>query len=179
MKVIRSWPEKVPDGRPHVMDTLPRYIMRDYDYRWLHDLGDDIVLLEWDIAVGKEDLERFIGYARQNPDRVIVAPYKLYSGTEVNILLPQEYWAHRRYYGDLRHVCQWVTEGEPTCHLFGLGMAYLPLTLLADFADDVGGHFSDGSFSAWHNAYVQAETPITWDVRPVHLHYPIEQIGAS
>lgn len=180
MKVIRSWPKTVPPGRGHVVDPLPRFEMESYDYRGLVEFGEDLVLLEWDIAVGKEALQRFIEQCAAEPDRVRVAPYRLYAGTGSNEPLPREVWVHRRYYdATLRAAAMFVDEGEPTCHLFGLGMVYLPHLVLKRFAKECPGHFSDGSFSAWHNAHVETETPISWDVRPVHLHYPIEQIGKS
>lgn len=180
MKVVRSWPKEVPAGRGHVVDPLPRFVMETYDYRGLVDIGDDLVLLEWDIAVSKEDLELFVGQAKAEPERVRVAPYKLYAGTGSNELLPQEVWAHRRYFDvNIKATASFVSAGDLTCHLFGLGMVYLPHTILRRYAEDCPGHFSDGSFSAWHNVHVEAEPPISWDVRPVHLHYPIERIGQS
>lgn len=177
MKVIRSWPEQVPEGRCYVVDTLPRLVMRDYDYRCLGDVDDDVVLLEWDVAVSREDLQVFIDRAKANPNRVIVAPYRLYTTTRESRDLPKTVWAHRRYVSETRSAAHFVDEGEPTCHLFGLGMAYLPKRIVRDFLDDWPGHFNDASFSGWHYLNVSQETPITWDVRPVHLHYLIDRMA--
>lgn len=177
MIVVRSWPEEVPLGRAHVVDDLPRFVMHDYDYRRLTELGDDVLLIEWDIAVSMEDLTRFAGQARSEPGQVRVAPYRLYAGTGSNTALSRPVWAHRRYFDPaIRATCAFVDDDEPTCHLFGLGMAYLPHAVLTRFTREFPGHFSDGTFSAWHHANVAAETPISWDVRPVHLHYPIEEL---
>lgn len=179
MKVIRSWPKTVPANRPHVVDALPRFVMDDYDYRGLVDYNDDLILIEWDIAVGMEDLARFAAQAKTEPDRVRVAPYVLYAGTgSQQILAGGPVWAHRRYdYPEIKASASFVTPDDPTCHLFGLGLVYLPHAVLERFTRQMPGHFSDGSFSAWHNAYERAEVPISWDVRPVHLHYPIEELS--
>ena len=71
-----------------------------------------------------------------------------------------------------------VETGEPTCHLFGFGMLYLPRALIAGFVEefrtglDAGlVSFGDTAFAGWHHRTVRAETPIAWDVRPIHLHY--------
>ena len=174
MKAIRSWPAKVPADRCYVVDTLPRLVMDRFDYRCLGDVDDDIVLLEWDVAVGKEDLEAFIAKAKAQPDRVLVAPYKIYTPTERAVALRRPFWVHRRY-GDGESTTRFVQPDDETCHLFGLGLAYLPRRIVAAFLKSWPGHFSDGSFSGWHYRNVTKEVPIAWDVRPVHLHYLIDQ----
>lgn len=176
MKIIRSWPEQVPADRPHVVDALPKFVMGDYCYRGLVDLEDDLILLEWDIAVDREGLEAFMDGARSNPDDVLVAPYRIYSPTEGNEDLPQgPIWVMRRY-NEGEQSMRWVTEDDEACHLFGLGMTYLPRELIRAFVEDWPGHFNDTAFSGWHYRNVQQEAPIAWDVRPAHLHYPIERM---
>jgi hypothetical protein len=69
---------------------------------------------------------------------------------------------------------QWVTEADESCHLFGFGMTYVPRDVWRAFnAANKRGWVNDNSFSRWHHEHVRAEVPIPWDVRPVHLHYPI------
>jgi hypothetical protein len=168
VRLIRSWPATVPEGRSYVQDDLPRLAMDGHDYRCLADVADDILLLEWDIAVGKEDLRAFANMAQSEPDRVLVAPYRLYDTR------PPGQWAHRRYEGTpetghLRH----VTPDDRTCHLWGLGMTYLPRVFVeAYMSANPAGHVSDGTLSGWHHRNVSEDVPIAWHVRPVHLHYP-------
>lgn len=178
MKIIRSFPKTVPPGRAYVQDDLPRFEMETYDYRGLVDaFPEDLVLLEWDIAVDMDALQRFTAQCEAEPERVRVAPYRLWSPTGSTDLMADPPWAHRAYhYPEVRASCRFVDEGEPTCHLFGLGMVYLPHAIVREYAEAAPGHFSDGSFSAWHSNNVAFETPISWDVRPVHLHYPIERM---
>lgn len=180
MKIIRSWPKAIPARRAYVHDDLPRFMMETYDYRGLADaFPEDLILLEWDIAVDMDALARFIAQCEAEPDRVRVAPYRLWAATGTSDLTPNPPWAHRSYdYPEIKASCSFVEEGDPVCHLFGLGMVYLPHDTVRGYAEAAPGHFSDGSFSAWHNAHISAETPISWDVRPVHLHYPIERMGS-
>lgn len=178
MKVVRSWPSHVPDNRNYVHDDLPRLIMADYDYRILADLDDDVLLLEWDVAVGQDDLVMFARRAQQNPQRVLVAPYRLYVSSTQHIPLAKPIWTHRVYIGTpetgrMRHV-------EPTdshCNLFGFGMTYFPRDLIRRYLADrqPSWGFSDLSFSGWHHRRVEPEVPIAWEVRPVHLHYRFDQ----
>lgn len=174
MQIIRSWPARVPPGRAYVQDDLPRLVIEDYDYRALADVDDDVLLIEWDIAVGKEDLAEFAARARSAPDRVLVAPYRLYHVASGRPCPPR--WAHRRYEGTpetgrLVH----VQDGDPVAHLWGLGMTYLPCAVICGFVAAWDGHVSDGSLSGWHYRNVRPDVPITWDIRPVHLHYEIEE----
>jgi hypothetical protein len=172
MRILRSWPATVPAGRAHVVDNIERLVMDGYDYRVLGDVNDDVLLLEWDIAVGLEDLERFAAAATEDPGRVLVAPYRLYSYASGRPHLGR--WAHRRYEGDpatghLRH----VDENDTACHLFGLGMTYLPRDITQAFLAAWDGRVCDVSLSGWHYRNITPEVPIAWDVRPVHLHYDI------
>lgn len=177
MKLLRSWPEAVPPGRPHVVDSIPRLVMRDYDYRRpLADVDDDVLLIEWDLAVSKEDLVEFGRRAMAEPARVRVAPYRLYRyASDRDRAAP--IWAHRRYIGNpqtgrLVH----VTEGDPTCHLWGLGLTYLPRDVVRAYLADRTEPLTDGHLSGWHYQHVEREVPIDWDIRPIHLHYQIPPI---
>ena len=99
---------------------MERLVIDAHDYQPLRHITDDVVLLEWDIAVGSADLRAFASYARESPDSVIVAPYILY--TE-----PEPVWAHRFWSGEggntpAQGSTTPVYAGAPTCNLFGLGM---------------------------------------------------------
>lgn len=172
MRLLRSWPDRTPPaGRNYVVDGIPRLVLSDYDNSPLADIDDDVILLEWDIAVGIEDLDRFVEAARDDPSRVIVAPYRLYVTTVRQADLKKPVWCHRRKDGT--H----VDTGEPTCALFGFGMIYFPRELVRAYRAEFTGHFSDGSFAGWHRRAVTDEVPILWDVRPVHLHYKLGDLA--
>lgn len=171
MKLVRTWPAEVPPGRAHVVDSIPRYVMGDYDYRGLlDDAADDVLILEWDIAASAEHLDAFIDVIRSAPGEVHAAPYRIYRLKRD----PGPHWVMRRYAeGD---ELRWATEDDKSCHLFGFGMTYIPRQVWQAYrAEHPTGFVNDNVFSRWHHASVRAEVPIPWDIRPVHLHYPLKR----
>lgn len=183
MRLVRSFPAHPPAGRNFVVDDAERAVNRDdgrwrYSYRALADVGDDLINLDWDVAVSREDLVAFAKAARSQPDLVLIAPTLVYQDSRAG--LPGTVWSMRRYEpsGALRQ----VAAGEPACHLFGFGMLYLPAALIDAFCSrfaaelDAGTvRFDDTAFAGWHHRTV-GEAAIDWSVRPVHLHYRISEV---
>lgn len=177
MKLIRSWPAVIPPNRAYVVDGIDRLEMgRDtpnYDYRCLLDLDDDVVLIEWDIAVGGEQLARFMDRAKAEPDQVRVAPYLLYRGDDPR----NPFYVHRvREPGHKR----WVRGPQDThCQMFGFGLIYLPRPLIEGFVATLkpGDFFSDTTFSRWHMRFAKKpNVPIDWDCHASHLHYSLPEV---
>jgi hypothetical protein len=179
MRLLRSWPARIPEGRAHVIDTIQRLPIDNHHYGPLAAIDDDVLLLEWDMAVGQEDLRQFADHARANPARVLVAPYRIYADV---YNLPADIWAHRTWNGDgagtvIPRGALPVRDGAPTCNLFGLGMVWLPREVVRGFlAGHYASHFGDKEFSMWHYQQVTREVPIAWEVRPVHLNYLIPKL---
>jgi hypothetical protein len=183
MKLVRSWPAVIPEGRFYVVDDIPKFIMgdegeRQFDYRGLVDLNDDVVLIEWDIAVGAEQLALFMARAKDEPDRVRVAPYYLYrGGRDGRPMIP--FYCHRIRDPGTR---TWVRGPQDThCNMFGFGLVYLPKALIRAFVDQMapGSHFGDTEFSKWHMRHVRGEyhnVPIDWDCHAIHLHYTLPEV---
>lgn len=172
MKLVRSFPVDIPAGRGYVVDEIPKFWMggpdREFDYRRLVELGDDVVLIEWDIAVGHEQLVSFMDRAAAEPDRVRVAPYLLYRTRH-----QAPFYCHRvMRRGSVK---TWVTGPEDThCQMFGFGLVYLPQSLIEGFVAqmDPASHFGDSEFSRWHMRNApHRDVPIDWDLHAVHLHY--------
>lgn len=182
MKIVRSWPRVIPEGRNYVVDQIPRLIIENHDYKPLAAIDDDLLLIEWDIAVGQEDLRHFAAHAAEDPDRVLVAPYRIYADA---YNLPADIWAHRRWDGTGAGTISPtgavpVATGDPVCNLFGLGMVYLPRVIHQEFADLAkSSHFGDTQISMWHYQFVAEDVPICWDVRPVHLHYHSHELEGA
>jgi hypothetical protein len=171
MIVVRAWPDRPPPNRARVEDQWPRVRVDEYDYRRLADLGEDVISLDWDTAVGRDELRQFIQLARAAPEVPLVAPCLMYEG------LPLATWNCRRWERGTKAM-RFVEEGEPTCHLFGFGMVYLPARWIKQYvADNPGRILDDTSFSAWFHRVTCRETVITWNIRPVHLHYTVPVDG--
>lgn len=179
MRLLRSWPKVIPPGRSYVQDGMERLLIEQHDYRPLGSIDDSVLLLEWDVATDREDLERFAARAREHPERVLVAPYRIPADL---YHLPAPCWAHRRWDGTGAGTvvpvgAMPIQTGDPVCNLFGLGMCYLPRALVRRFlAEGYSTHFGDKEFSMWHYQRVAAEVAVCWDVRPVHLNYVIPEL---
>lgn len=165
MRWVRTWPDRIPEGRNYVVDQLPRIVMSGHDYApVLAALGENTVIVEWDIAVTPEHVRAFTSACEFDPDRVHVAPYLLYP---VSTGLPEPVWAHRR----AGRNPAWIKKGDLGCDLFGFGLVYLPHAIVARYLATGPGVAGDARFSKWHHQAGLGPVPVHWDVRPVHLHY--------
>lgn len=171
MKIIRTWPAKVPAHRGHVRDDLPRYVMGGFDYRkFFNDVDDDVLIVEWDIAAGAEHFADMLDLIASDPGAVHAAPYRLYTMPSY----PGPHWVMRRFdeNGDL----QWVDDDAESSHTFGFGLTYVPHDLWKAYAAEHPRRLAwvnDTNFSTWHHFNVTPEVPIPWHIRPVHLHFPL------
>lgn len=176
MKLVRSWPAEIPEGRAHVVDNIEHFVMTDFDYRHLVELDDDVCLIEWDMAIDYARLEEFMRRASETPEKVRTAPYLLY---EAKVLpgFPAAHWAQFKLGRTNR--LEPVERGDPFCFRTGFGLVYLPGDLIARFTADLNrGHrpnqrkFTDMTFSYWHHRQKKLDAiPIEWDCEVVHLHY--------
>ena len=166
-----------PAGHARVEDGVMRVLVADFDYRPLLAVDDDVLHLDWDTAVSLEDLLTFAKVARMFPAQPLVAPMLEYPGGlhgTTRRALTRPTWNIRRYEGANMRDC---TLGEQSCHLFGFGMVYLPLKLLAEHVASLepGVPVTDIGFSGWYAAN-GGECDVCWDVRPVHLNYPAPHV---
>ena len=175
MKLIRSWPKTIPEGRGYVVDGIDRLVMEGFDYRCLADVDDDVVLIEWDIAIGGDELAEFMRRAADDPEQVRVSPYLLYPpSTGGN----GKFYCHRiRAAGGVR----WVAGPEDAyCHMFGFGLIYLPRAYTLQFMETLRSkdRFTDTTFSYWHHRHrgIRKQVPIDWDLPAVHLHYDLPEV---
>jgi hypothetical protein len=183
MKLVRSWPAVIPEGRSYVVDDIPRFIMggegdRPYDYRGLAELDDDVVLIDWDIAIGGEKLALFMARAKAEPEQIRVAPYVLYRRASRQGRAQVPFYVHRIRTREAR---SWAKRHDTHCQMFGFGLVYLPKALIRQFVDQMNpdSHFGDSEFSRWHmnNAPVHLRNvPIDWDCEAVHLHYNTPEV---
>lgn len=178
MRLIRTMPAKIPEGRNYVVDSIDVVKVQNYDMHFLSDMDDDVILLEWDMAVAQHDLYNFITHCKAAPNHVHVAPYPLYPESLDEIIAPV--WAHREVLNDMPLQMRWVDFGEPVCDIFSTGMVFLPqhvIRHLPESDDLITWHrnITDSKLSFWYRHEYGEKVPIHWDVRPIHLHYDQEK----
>jgi hypothetical protein len=169
---IQSFPQGTPDdiygmGRSFVLDRHCETVYTNgFDYRRVFEsLDDDVILIEWDIAIGPSARARFEQHALRHPLRIQVAPYKLYP---VSTNAPDAIWAHREL------LDKPVERFAPWCNYFGFGAIYLPLPTVKQYLSETSEDVMclDQTFSIWHQlTYPGIHVPIHWDVRVIHLHF--------
>ena len=128
------------------------------DFRGLRDITDDIVLIEWDVAVDKRNLVRFAALA-EGRDWPVVAPHYKVEGDTIH-------WVHF-WKG------QPVQPGDPECDQFAPGLVYLPGGLLRDcpLSDKWSPVMNEGVISRYLRSRPDwRPVPIAWDITTVHLH---------
>lgn len=177
MRLVRTFPATIPQGRAYVVDDAERVVNENYSYRGLAGLGDDVVHLDWDQAVGRLDLIKFVERCKADPDRARVVPVLV--DTAARPGLPYPVWNCRVLVGNR---LRYITVGDATADLFGFGMVYLPGKALAEFEDryrqaldDGSIRFDDSGFSGWYTSQY-GPAAVDWDVPCVHLHYRMSEV---
>jgi hypothetical protein len=190
VKWVRTYPESLEvalkTGRAMVVDPqhCEPFYLTGYDYLpLLEAAADDLAVLEWDIALSREDRATFTAHCQAAPGLVHVASYRHYDFKD-----PAAGWGWVHRLDGERS----IGEGAPAAQLFGLGCAYLPLWIMRAFLAErtrprqelvarrgpvlgallADGNINDVTFSWWHWAATGHTVPVHWDVRPIHLNYP-------
>lgn len=194
MRTLRAYPYDLAtvakgNERRYIIDpTIEHFYHDNYDYTGLGAYDDDILLIEWDMAASRQDMERMETIARENPHEACVAPYLLDEPEREN----RPVWAHRRVWetDEEEGVIageRWIDFKEPFAEYIGFGLVYLPRDLIRRFLDadpatrgtpynvEMGKYhdtrFIDGTFSAWHFRNVEQFIYVAWQVLPIHLHW--------
>ncbi|MGH7239802.1 MAG: hypothetical protein ACREHG_07005, partial [Candidatus Saccharimonadales bacterium] len=140
------------------------------------DLNDDVIHLDWDVAVGLNELRTFAKKCIAEPDIVRTAPTMTY---------PSRYWYAE---GSASHPWkeEWmariqmpvgnrvIQRGEPYANFVGFGLIYLPQWTLKEFTESLrgSGNFRDGNFCEWYYKRTSGQPiPVEWGVNAVHINY--------
>jgi hypothetical protein len=186
-------PRRLADGPPRgvILDPGhcdPVFITGYNYYPLLAGLGDDVTIIEWDMALSWEDRQAWEAHVTAAPGLVQVAPYRQYYGW----CKPDgAQWGFVHRQADRPLAGGPGAGGDAECDYFGFGLVYLPLwiirALVADCEDPdaaarrgshlgvvlAGRYITDVTFSVWHREVTGHRVPVRWDVRPVHLHYGV------
>lgn len=176
MKLVRSWPLEPPADHPQIIDNCERVYIPTVDYRPLVELEDDVIQLDWDVAVGRNELRAFAQKCLAEPDLVRVAPTMVYP-TRMH-----------RHHKDMEFKDTWLVfkqlpigraslePGEPYCDYFGFGLVYLPWWTIKGFTEyqeqqGNGNPFLDSLFDVWYRKVSGKRVPVEWDTHAVHINY--------
>lgn len=178
MKLVRSWPNNPPKEHPQVIDDCERVYIDAVDYRPLADLNDDVIHLDWDVAVGRNELRAFAEKCIAEPDVVRTAPTMMYGSR----FWRSEGSASRPWNGGwMAHIqmpvgTRRMEYGEPYANFFGFGLVYLPYWTLKEFVSTLQGneHFRDQNFCRWYYKETGEPVPVEWDTNAVHINYSLK-----
>lgn len=188
--IVRTWPQEHwvgIDDHAYVVDNATRVITKSEllpnggfytDYRALSEVGTDFITMDWDIAIGRDELRAFADKCRENPGKLRAGPYRSYPGrrTQVGVDPTQETTWHAWH--SIRPDVE-VQPGDPTCRYFGIGFLYVPFSVWTAFADDFTKKFPDPrwcsarNLASWYHANVAPTIDLDWNVNLVHLNYSI------
>jgi hypothetical protein len=174
MYILRAMPKRIPEGRNYVVDQIEQVFIDNYDMRFLTELDDDLILIEWDIAAAMHDLHNMIVHCRQAPTQIHVAPYPLYPVSLDELMAPV--WAHRHMIQVMPQQLEWIDYGDTVCDIFSTGMVYFPLEVLQRLkeSDELitwHSNIDDSKIAFWYYSTFKKKVAVHWDVRPIHLHY--------
>ena len=182
MKLIRSWPQDPPkNNHPYVHDNCERVYIPTIDYTPLLEVNDDVIQLDWDVAVGRDEIRRFAKKCLSEPDLVRIAPVMRY---ESRIWRGETYGSrpwNEAYMAKVQMPVgrRQAVPGDLYCCEFGFSLTYLPrwtLEEFTNFAAETGCQFRDREFADWY--YVRTGrkgVPMEWDIYPVHLNYDMSE----
>lgn len=179
MRLVRSWPEDMTglEEHPRVIDNCERFYMPSIDYSRLLDLDDSVLLLEWDVVVGKDELRAFAKKCLAEPDEVRVAPTRQYSTRQwrdqKRFNFNEEWFVYKRMNIGRKS----LEYGEPFCNEFAFGLIYLPYWTIKGFMDQKvpGTQFRDREFVMWFNKATNFHpVPVEWDTNAIHMNYSIK-----
>jgi hypothetical protein len=181
MKLIRSWPQQPPtkNHHPYVVDNCNRVCIPTIDYSPLLDVGDDLIHLDWDVAVGKHEIQAFAKKCLAEPEDIRVAPVMMYGSR----FYKDDGLSPGRWQDKYMECVQMpvgkrpVQPGDPYCNYFSFSLIYFPYWTLKGFVDSLrpGEQFRDGNFNEWYGRTTNwRPVPLEWDAHVVHTNYSIK-----
>jgi hypothetical protein len=188
MKVIRSWPPEqwMIDNHPYIVDNSTRITLtstKDYiDYWPLIQVNDDFIHMDWDIAIGRDELRAFAARCQEKPDKMRAGPYRTYPHRRYRRGIDPDkrtrWHAWHTWKATSRVPEDEVKPGDPTCKFFGMGFVYVPFYVWKGYiADCEKRNLSFAScrgLSRWYHANVAETIDLDWNVNLVHVNYSIQ-----
>lgn len=181
MHWFQSFPHPVPDGRSYVHwdnSVVQRVAVDGGDYgeairRMWKEAGGGFWMLEWDIAIGLDDMKALEAAARWKPDAIHVCSYALHWRNKPKAYEAVQWNApvvvQEKEGPEVIH----STKSIMNCDYPGLGVIWFPAWLCAIFDQEdfwPNMRYPDADSTFWRKVG-QANMHIVRDVQPVHLHW--------
>jgi len=177
MRLIRTWPQDMTglDAKNRIIDDCERVYIPSIDRKPMVTLDDNVIHLDWDVAVSRDDLREFARRCAADPERVRVVPTLAHQTQRTRTGQPQTTPTHwmvwrQDYHGGPRIE---LKPGESPAHIFSFGLVYLPKWTIQGFIRDMPDtNLDDTQFANWHNRQTAYQgCPVDWDIPTVHLNY--------
>lgn len=188
MKWYRQYPRNndIWKDRAYVRDRMSRLFVRnfnlatavgEYETPWNYWEAGSFTVLDWDIVISREDVEKWEDAVKKNPGDVLVAPCKLYP---CSTGLATAVYNCRVFDG--KGGAKWINshDRQRYADFVGFGMIYFPEWVLSYYHENeqYKNVLTDASFSDWHQKAMRDPIRVEWSVRPIHLHsgYDVEEV---
>jgi hypothetical protein len=183
IEIVRSWPPEkwMFEQHPYIEDNSTRITIastRDYmDYRPLIEVNDDFIHMDWDIAIGRDELRAFAEKCYAEPNKIRAGPYRSYPTRRYRLGWDKTKETTWHAWHSLSPKVE-VKPGDPTCKWFGMGFVYVPFWIWQEFVNDcnrTGRQFcSARALAAWYHSQVEETIALDWETNLVHVNYSIK-----
>jgi hypothetical protein len=174
------------EEHPYIIDNSTKITLtstRDYiNYRALTKAGKSFIHMDWDIAIGRDELRAFAAKCRANPDKLRAGPYQTYPTRRYRLGWDSDkrtrWHAWHTWKDTSRYPEDEVKPGDPTCRFFGMGFVYVPWDVWKGYIADCNERnlniISCRQLSRWYHANVADAIDLEWDTHLVHVNYSIK-----
>ena len=190
IEIVRSWPPEqwMLDDHPYVVDNARRIVIGSQktgpntyynDMRPLSQVGQDFIHLDWDMAVGRDELRAFADKCRQKPDKLRSAACRTYPTRRYQLGDDPDKRTRWHAWHSLNPEIE-VNYGDPVCKWFSFAFIYVPFAIWTAFVTDFNKVHgtrprwcSGRSLASWYHKNVSEEIDLDWDTHVVHANYSI------
>jgi len=185
--VVRSWPpeEWMFENHPYVVDNARRVVINSkrngdsyfVDYRPLYEVGQNMIHMDWDMAIGRNELRDFADRCRENPEKLRSAACRTYPTRQYQLGLDKTKQTEWHAWHSLDPKVE-VKPGDPTCKWCSIALCYIPWSVWKPFVESYGDRkdcwASARGLANWYRDNVEDSIDLDWDTNVVHVNYSIK-----
>ena len=187
IEIVRSWPPEqwMLEDHPYVVDNARRVVINSKrkggtyftDYRPLYQVGQDMIHLDWDMAIGRDELRDFADRCRENPHKLRTMACRTYPTRRYQLGLDETKQTEWHAWHSLNPKVE-VEPGDPYCKWFSFAAIYLPWSIWKPFVESFGDKrdiwCSARSLASWYHINVEDKIALDWETNIVHVNYSIK-----